>query len=157
MSPNLRRVLLGVVFVGVVTGGLWLIAAGPASDRDVSNLGSDTFDSLRPSNVARAAAEGPVFFPDPLGEGRDIYITHAGGDLDEGFVAFSAVNDDTGCLLQYEPDTDDLMDTCDGSRHPADGSTQLRYPVEVRDDRLIIDLNFRERDQAPQGADEGEP
>ncbi len=147
MSANARRLLLGAITVIAVIVGLFAIAAGPGSDREVSNLGSDEFDSLRPEKVARDAAEGPLFFPDPIREGRDIYVAHDGGPATEGFTVFSALNSETGCLLQYERDTGDLVDVCDGSRHPADGSTQLRYPVEVRDDRLIIDLNFEERDQ----------
>ena len=145
MSTNARRLLLGFVTCVVVIGVLFAIAAGPGSDREVSNLGSDEFDTLRPEKVARDAAEGPLFFPDPLREGRDIYVAHDGGPATEGFTAFSAVNAATGCLLQYERDAGDLVDVCDDSRHPADGSTQLQYPVEVRDDRLVIDLNFQER------------
>ena len=145
MSHNARRLLLGAFLIAAVFGALWLIAIGPASDREVSNLGPDQFDTLRPQNVARAAVEGPVFFPDPISEGRDIYLTHDGGDLDDGFAAFSAVNETTECLLQFDRDLRVLVDTCDQSQHPADGSTQLQYPVVVRDDRLVIDLNFQDR------------
>lgn len=145
MSTNARRLLLGTVTVIAVMLGLWLIAVGPGSDREVSNLGPDRFESLRPRNVARAAAEGPVFFPDPIREGRDIYITHDGGDLDDGFAAFSAVNENTGCLLQYDRAAGDLFDVCDESRHSVDFAGQLEYPVSVRDDRLVIDLNFQDR------------
>lgn len=147
MSANARRVLLGVIAGVAVIGGLFAIAAGPGSDREVSNLGTDQFDTLRPEKVARDAAEGPLFFPDPIREGRDIYVAHDGGPATEGFTAFSAVNDDTGCLLQFDRNAGDLVDVCDDSHHPADGSTQLQYPVEVRDDRLVIDLNFQERGQ----------
>lgn len=145
MSPNSRRLLLGAATVVLVLGGLWLIAAGPGSDRSVSNLGPERFDSLRPQNVARDAAEGPIYFRDPLNEGRDIYLTHDGGDIDSGFRAFSAVNTATGCLLQYDPTAGDLFDVCDESRHGADFAGQLEYPVTVRDNRLVIDLNFQER------------
>ena len=156
MSHNTRRLLLGAVTIAAVFLGMWLIAAGPGSDRDVANLGSDEFDTLRPEKVARDAAEGPLFFPDPLREGRDIYVAHDGGADTEGFTAFSAVNAAPGCLLQYEREADVLIDTCDGTVHGATGSTQLQYPVEVRDDRLVIDLNFQQREPAPTGADEGE-
>ena len=66
MSTNARRILLGVVAAVAVIGGLFAIAAGPGSDREVSNLGTDQFDTLRPEKVARDAAEGPLFFPDPI-------------------------------------------------------------------------------------------
>ena len=145
MSVNTRRIVLGAMTAVAVVVGLWLIAAGPASDRSVSNLGTDRFDSLRPQNVARDAAEGPIYFRDPLNEGRDIYLTHDGGDIDAGFRAFSALNADTGCLLQYDPDANDLFDVCDGSRKSVDFAGQLEYPITIRDDRLVIDLNFQER------------
>ena len=48
MSANARRVLLGVIAGVAVIGGLFAIAAGPGSDREVSNLGTDQFDTLRP-------------------------------------------------------------------------------------------------------------
>lgn len=157
MTNNTRRLLLGGLTIVVVLGGMLLIALGPASDRETTNLGSDLFDSLRPAKVARDAAEGPIFFPDPLQQGRDIYVTHEGDDPNSGFIVFSAVNEETRCLLQFDRDAGDLYDECDNSRHPADGGDQLHYPVEVRDDRLVIDLNFQERDPEPQGTDQGEP
>jgi hypothetical protein len=157
MTNNTRRLLLGALTIVVVLGGMLLIALGPASDRDTTNLGSDQFDSLRPAKVARDAAEGPIFFPDPLQQGRDIYIAHEGDDPTTGFIAFSAVNADTDCLLQFDRDIGDLVDTCDDSRHPADGTDQLQYPIEVRDDRLVIDLNFQERETDPESSDQEEP
>ncbi len=145
MRGSARTVAIGVIVVVAVLVALWLIAAGPGSDRSVSNLGPDRFDTLRPAKVARDAAEGPLFFPDPLDEGRELYVGHEGDDPAEGFIAFGARNPSTDCLVQFDREAGDLVDVCDGSRHPPDGSTLYRYPVEVRDDRLIIDLNFEER------------
>lgn len=145
MKGSARTAAIGIAVVAIVVVALWVIAAGPGSDRSVSNLGPDRFDTLRPAKVARDAAEGPLFFPDPLDEGRELYVGHEGDDPDTGFIAFGARNPSTDCLVQYDTDAGDLFDLCDGSRHPADGSTLYRYPVEVRDDRLIIDLNFQER------------
>ncbi|MFT5530591.1 MAG: hypothetical protein ACI91O_000604 [Candidatus Poriferisodalaceae bacterium] len=143
MSPTAQRVVFSAVVIVVAIGGLFALAWGPASDRDVSNLGPDEF-RVNARTIRDAAPEGPVFFGDPIDEGRDIYVSHAGSTTTSGYVAYSA-RGTSGCLLQLDREIGDLVDTCDGTRYSSTGERLDAYPVRYLNDRLFIDLNFRER------------
>ncbi|MGY9072156.1 MAG: hypothetical protein ACKVHU_04330 [Acidimicrobiales bacterium] len=143
MNPTVQRVALGasVIVLGLI--GLFLLAWGPASDRSVSNLGPDEF-RVNARTIREAAPEGPVFFADPISEGRDIYVTHSGATTTSGFTAFAA-RADSGCLVEYDRALGDLADTCTGVRYPSTGEGLLEYPVRYSNERLFVDLNFQER------------
>ncbi|MDG2262261.1 MAG: hypothetical protein P8N50_07965 [Actinomycetota bacterium] len=147
MSNNSRRLTVGAVAVLVVVSLVWLTAATIGSDRGTANLGDTRFADVRSDLVVSAVAEGgPVFYPDLTDGRRDIWITHTGDDALRGFVVLSA-RAPSGCLVQWEPTSTEFFDICDETiRFPADGGDLDRYPVDVEDGRLIIDLNFAGRD-----------
>lgn len=148
MSNNARRLTLGVITVVVVVALVWLTAATIGSDRATTNLGDARFEDVRADRVIEdVAAGGPVFYPDLTDGRRDIWVTHEGDDALTGFLVLSA-RAPSGCLVQWEPESSEFYDICDESiRFPADGAGLERYPVEVEDGKLIVDLNFATRDE----------
>jgi len=147
MSNNARRLTLGVGTVVVVVSLVWLTAATIGSDRATTNLGDARFEDVRADRVVSDVADGgPVFYPDLTDGRRDIWITHVGEDPLRGFIVLSA-RAPSGCLVQWEPASTEFFDICDESiRFPSDGGDLERYPVEVEDGKLIIDLNFAVRE-----------
>ena len=147
MSNNARRLLLGTATVVVVIIGLVIIAATVGSDRTVTNLGDEVFGDIRAERVVRDVAEGgPVFYPDLTDGRRDIWVTHVGDDPSTGFLVLLA-RAPSGCLIQWDPAAGDFYDICDETvRFAADGTGLEQYPYEIDDGKLIIDLNFADRD-----------
>ncbi len=146
MSDTSKRVLAGIVALVVTVGALYLVAAGPASDRATTQLGDEVFGNLEASSVAAdVAAGGPLFFADLTGGSRDIWVTHSGPADDSGFDALAAL-DPSGCPVDWDPDRGEFVSTCDGVGYGPRGVGLTHYPVTVSDGKLIIDLNFSQRD-----------
>jgi hypothetical protein len=148
MSANGRRLFLGGVTVVLVVVIVWLAAATVASNRSTTNLGDDRFEDVRAERViSDVEVGGPVFYPDLTDGRRDIWITHLGEDPLAGFLVLSA-RAPSECLVQWDRDAGDFYDICDETaRFPADGGDLARYPVEISDGKLIIDLNFATRSE----------
>jgi len=146
MTTNTRRLLLGFVVVAIFIGVVWVAAATVGSDRSTTNLGDERFEDVRASQVVKNVAEGgPTFYRDLTGGDRDIWITHIGNDPSTGFVVLSAVAP-SGCLVQWDAASGDFYDICDETlRFPADGAGLDKFPFDLVDDRLVIDLNFESR------------
>ncbi len=145
MSDTSKRVVAGIAAVLVTIGALYLVAAGPASDRATTQLGDDVFGDLEAASVAADVAQGgPLFFADLTGGSRDIWVTHDGGPDTSGFDALSAI-DPSGCPVDWDPDRAEFVSTCDGTGYGPDGAGLTHYPVTVSDGKLVIDLNFDQR------------
>lgn len=152
-----RGVLLaaGVVVAVLVIG--FILSATVLRDRDSNSLGDERFQDLRAADVLLSVRSGgPLYFADLTDGGRDIYVTHIGDDELSGFLAFSARNDATACLVQWAVDDGFFTDLCDPTQtFPEDGAGLTQYPVELNDGgRLSIDLNFADRDAEPEPADD---
>jgi hypothetical protein len=146
---------LGVAAAGVIiaVGLAWGIAAlASRGDVDV-RLGDETFDALEAENTAEGIAEdGPLIISDPASGDRDIVVQHLGTDPEQGWVVLAArpAGVSRNCFIQWQPDQAEFRllaadgeetDQCDGRTYPADGGDLPRYPVEVVDGHLNIDLN----------------
>lgn len=110
-------------------------------------LGDERFNAGRVERVADRIATDrrPFLYPDVsgTGSGRDIYVHHVGETPEVGWLAFSARapgQDDRGCSLVWDLSAQELVDPCTEERFPADGSGLTRYPVEVEDGQLFVDL-----------------
>jgi len=110
-------------------------------DRATSNLGDDVYDI----SASTVRASSPLLLNDLAGGERALWVTHVGDDEMTGYHAFAAVAPD-GCLVTLDRDTLDLVDSCDGTIVPPDGAGREQYPVTYDDGRLLIDLNFADRD-----------
>ena len=123
--------LLAAAAVVVGVGAFLFVGFGPARR---ANLGPEVF-RIKAVTVSDNA---PLFQADPLGRGRDIWLT----EIDGRFLAFAARGPST-CVVEWQPP--EFVDSCDGTAYPADGTGLLHYPVVVDDDDLAIDINFLER------------
>ncbi|HEC08313.1 MAG TPA: hypothetical protein ENI86_01960 [Acidimicrobiales bacterium] len=145
MSDTSKRVVAGIVAVVVTIGALYLVAAGPASDRATTQLGDEVFGDLEAASVAAdVASDGPLFFADLTGGSRDIWVTHSGVADNTGFDALSAL-DPAGCPVDWDRERGEFVSTCDGTGYGPDGTGLTHYPVTVSDGKLVIDLNFDQR------------
>ena len=145
-----------VALVGVLVLGLavWLAAValtpntGTGSGKTV--IGSATFGGGKTSRLAQEIEDrGPIFYGDVSGrKDRDIILQHIGDDPDEGWYAFRAqpANKDRECTWEWQADEEQFRAKCDRSlTAPADGEGLVRYPVEVEDGKLDVDLNYADR------------
>jgi len=146
---------LGVAAAGVVlaVGLAWGISAlASRGDVDV-NLGDPTFGDLDAESMSeRIAEDGPRLYPDLAGGTRDVVLQHLGTDPDAGWYALAARPGGVPrqCSIQWQPEealfrlldpNGEASGECDGREYPADGGDLPRYPVQVVDGHLDIDLN----------------
>lgn len=130
--------LVGLAGAGVLVFGALRLASDPEVARAV---GDETFEVGDAERLAEVIEEGgPLLFQDPLeqggdGRGRDIYVEHQGDDPESGWSAVEVATAGTGCRLELDRETRRY-------RRPCPGNT--RYPTEVEDGVVVIDL--RERD-----------
>jgi len=89
--------------VGALVLVLWLAGSSDAVD---VKLGDPDFRGIDATRLAAEIAQrGPVPFPDLVGRDLPIWVTHAGGDPNVGWSAFSArVPDSDDCLVQWDPE-----------------------------------------------------
>ena len=145
-SSTQRAVVTGIV--AVVLGLAALLAVSVLSSRgDVDiRLGDDRFSVGRTERLAERIAldRRPFLFSDVSGrQSRDLYIQHLGDDPAAGWLAFAARapgQDDRACALVWDVADQELVDPCTAARFPADGTGLTRYPVEVTDGLLFVDL-----------------
>jgi hypothetical protein len=139
-----RSVVAGVAGVVVALALVWGVVLVASSGDVEVRLGDDVFRAGRVERLAGAVErDGPIAIPDASPDRRrDIYLQHLGGSDDEGWVAFAAQapGADRSCFLSWDPDDEELVDPCDGRRYPADGEGLTRYPTQVEDGLLTVDL-----------------
>lgn len=128
--------LLAVVLGLVALFGLSVLSG--RGDVELSNLGDRDFEAGDAERLAKRIAEDrePFLFPDASpNRSRPIYVDHAGGPVDEGWVAILAVDD--GCALTY---TGDGYVDCEGTEFPREGTGLTRYETRVDDGTVYVDL-----------------
>lgn len=158
MSPVERRRGAGhtgravaVAVVGVVVAlGVAFGVATLASRGDVDvRLGDDRFVIGNAQDVLDDISEqgAPLGFNDVARFQRPIWVDNRGDDPSTGWVALGAfVPDDPDCLVQYDDQDDVFVTAPDDERceerasFPRSGDGLRRYPTEVVDGQLFIDL-----------------
>ena len=135
-------ILAVVVGFGVLLGVSVLASSGDVDIR----LGDERFPVGQTERLASRIAEDrrPFLFSDVSGSGtRDIYLQHLGETPEVGWLAFAARapgQSDRSCVLEWDLAEQELLDPCDGTRYPGDGTGLTRYPVEVDEGQLYVDL-----------------
>ncbi|NNE73395.1 MAG: hypothetical protein HKN26_07015 [Acidimicrobiales bacterium] len=134
--------LLGIAAaVALLFGVVW---AAQTSDKVVPQLGDDVFNAGFIDRISGTIADdGPIAYPDPLNNGRTIWLSHVGDDPATGWYAFDATvpGPDENCLADWQPDQGIFQNTCDTSEQfspEGEGLTQIT--VEIRDDQVLVDL-----------------
>ena len=142
---NVRRATaVGLVgMAGAVGAVILVLSLAGSSDSIEVRLGDDDFRGIDAADLADEIADhGPVPFPDLLGRGRPIWVTHTGSDPVIGWYAFLArTPKGSRCVAQWDADAVGFVDSCDaGTSYPPDGAglEQLRWQVVDRELRILI-------------------
>lgn len=147
--PQLRRrrkpttVLVASLAAALVTALVLWWAVGVASrNPEVANLGSEVFRFDAEDLADEISDRGPFLLQDPLNRGRELYVQHLGSSPKRGWQAISAYgsSSDFECLLTWSATQEQFVDPCSKKTFPADGRGLKRYPVEVVDGKVEIDL-----------------
>lgn len=134
---------MAVVVGFAVLLGLSILSSSGSVD---IRLGDERFPVGQTQRLADRIAEDrrPFLFSDVSGGGtRDIYLQHLGETPEVGWLAFAARapgQADRRCVLDWDLAAQELVDPCSEQRYPGDGSGLTRYPVEVDDGQLYVDL-----------------
>ena len=126
-------VLAGLlVFLGVMQ----VIGSG-----DTRSAGTERFVLGKAEELADTVARrGPMFLPDPLGRGRDVWVQHLAGSDWRTFDAHPP-GAPSRCVVEWEATRRVFVDRCSGRDHPADGAGLVSFPTEVNEEgRVVIDL-----------------
>jgi hypothetical protein len=116
-------------------------------------IGDDTFRPGSAENLAQFVAEdGPMLVPDVAGGDRDLILQHLGDDPSTGWHAFAArpLQASRDCVVEWQPDAEHFVDSCDGTVYPADGEGLPAFAVRVDDDGELEVVVVASND--PQGA-----
>jgi len=147
-NPRAMALAVGGVVLGLVLVLLLFVLAIPSlteSGKVQVKLGVDTFNAGSAESRARnIAKDGPFLLGDVAGRQRDIYLQHLGDDPATGWSAFDArqVGQTRDCTLQWQSDSQEFRNPCDGSTVPADGTGLIAYTVKVTDDgNVVVDLS----------------
>ena len=142
---NVRRAIAAALVgvAGAVGAVILVLSLAGSSDSIEVRLGDDDFRGIDAAALADEIADhGPVPFPDLLGRGRPIWVTHTGSDPVIGWYAFLArTPKGSRCVAQWDADAVGFVDSCDaGTSYPPDGTglEQLRWQVVDRELRILI-------------------
>lgn len=156
--PQLRRrkkptsVLVASLAAAIITGlMLWWAVSLASRNPEAANLGSDVFRFDAEDLADEIGDRGPFLLKDPLNRGRELYVQHIGGSPKNGWQAISAYagEPDLKCLLRWDTARQEFVDPCTEETYPPDGEGLQRYPVEVRNDRVEVDLKATPSRTAP--------
>jgi hypothetical protein len=144
--------VLGLAVAAAVT---WLVIRYASSHPDDVRIGDRLFEVGQASRLAGPIErQGPLLFKDPLNRGRELYLQHLGGDVQQGWLAFEAYAPESPreprCQLRWLQPARRFLDECSGRTYGADGGGLRSYPATV-DDRGTVVVDLR----SPAGA--GEP
>ena len=148
-----RALAVSGIAIAVIALVLWgaSILTNRQSALDV-RLGDPTFQGGNAERLADEIADrGPIIYgdiSDSSNATRDIILQHLGDDPEEGWFAFRAqpANKARECTWEWQADEEQFRAKCDRSlTAPADGEGLVRYPVEVEDGKLDVDLNYADR------------
>ncbi len=143
-----KRVKIGLA-VGALIFGVLAIAFTTISasrNEDVrSKLADDQFEAGQTATLAaQIQSGGPVFYPDPLEEGRGVFIIHDGMSADEGWDAISSIPPNTSgadCILEWSADVESFLDSCNGAEFTPRSPELIHYPTNVDNGVLIVDMS----------------
>jgi hypothetical protein len=140
-SDPRRTTLIGIA--GVVVGVVMIVvvlALNAGGDKTTVGSTSTEFDAGRASDLATRIANDryPILVQDPANFTRPLWIQHTGDDPAIGWLSFDAAVD--GCATQWSVEAQQFVD-CSGRRYPFDGEGIPRYPVVVKDGRVIVNLD----------------
>lgn len=146
-----------VLGLALAAGITWLVIAYASSHPDEVRIGDRLFEVGQARRLSEPIGrEGPLLFKDPLNRGRELYLQHVGGDVQEGWLAFEAYAPgsprEPRCQLRWLQPSRRFVDECSGGTYPADGSGLWSYPATV-DDRGMVVVDLR----APAGPSAGTP
>ncbi|MFP5317293.1 MAG: hypothetical protein ACLGI2_03250 [Acidimicrobiia bacterium] len=156
--PQLRRrrkptTVLIASIVGVLITGLmlWWAVRLASKNPEIANLEAGVFSFDAEDLADEIGDRGPFLLKDPLNRGREVYIQHTGATPKSGWHAISAYasRSDLDCLLGWDATRKVFVDPCDRKTFPADGEGLSRYPVEVVDGRVEVDLTAQPSGRAP--------
>jgi hypothetical protein len=144
-----RALVVTAVGLAGALGALVLVLqlAGSSDAIDVQ-LGDPDFRGIHAADLAAEIADnGPVPFPDLVGNELPIWVHHHGDDPTVGWVTVSArVPGSTGCLVQWDTDGGEagdgvFVDGCDSTTTwPADGAGLAPLAWTVLAGELRIDV-----------------
>lgn len=143
----LRAVAIAFLGVAIAIGIMVAMLYGTEQNNVLDfQLGDDRFNAGDATNQAEAIRrDGPILYPDLVGENRPIYLNHLGDDPQTGWVAFDAkvAEAEDNCVLFWDPDRLLFANSCDPDEVVYDdGGSQRAYPTSVDDDNTIwVDLN----------------
>ena len=146
-SPQARRAVVIGLFGLATTLGLMILMlrlAGTSTELDV-RLGDDDFRGIDALALATEISDnGPVAFPDLVGGGRPIWITHLGDDPATGWASFFArvPEKNIDCLAQWETSSQEFVDSCDSdNRFGSQGTGLEQLTWRVLGNELRIEIN----------------
>jgi hypothetical protein len=140
-SDPRRTLVIGVA--GLVFGVIMIVVVlGLNAGGDKTHVGSTSteFDAGRATDLATRIAQDryPLLVQDPANFTRPLWIQHTGDDAQEGWLAFDAAVE--GCATTWSVDSQEFTD-CSGRHYPYDGTGIPRYPVVVKDGRVVVNLD----------------
>ncbi len=147
-TPARQALVVGAAAVLGVVAVVFLVSRADqlAGDGEAEvDLADATFTIGQAEEVAEVIRSGqPILLPDAARGDREVWINHQGDDANVGWVAFAARADGAprDCVVQWDPDADSFVDTCDDTVYPDDGDGLEQYEVSVSPEgSLVIDLD----------------
>jgi len=140
-SDPRRTTIIGIA--GVVVGVVMIVivvALNAGGDKAHVGSNSTEFDAGKASDLAATIAldRYPILVQDPANFTRPLWIQHTGDDPQHGWISFDAAIN--GCATTWSVETQEFSD-CSGRHYPYDGTGIPRYPVAVKDGRVIVNLD----------------
>jgi hypothetical protein len=140
-SDPRRTLVIGIA--GLVVGFVMVVvvlALNAGGDKAHVGSTSTEFDAGKANDLAARIAldRYPLLVQDPANFTRPLWIQHTGDDPQQGWLAFDAAID--GCATTWSVESQQFTD-CGGRHYPFDGSGIPRYPVVVKDGRVVVNLD----------------
>ena len=132
----------GIAVLAAIVIGFFAIRLGQQTNTLV--LGDQNFGSLNIFNISENIdRDGPILWPDIASGDRDIWLTHTGDEVDEGWFAFEArlPGESRDCSVEWVATDRNFVNGCSGDVFPVTGDGLPQIPVFIDGTDLIIDLN----------------
>jgi hypothetical protein len=140
-----KALLVAGVGVAVALGLAFAVALLASKGEVDIKLGDELFDAGQVENIAQRIEREdglPVLYPDLVGRGRNLYVQHLDDDPMQGWAAFGAFDpDDPTCAVTLDREAKMLVNECDDTTYPLDGTGLRYYPTSIDGNRLLVDIN----------------